>query len=268
MQDFVKPMLTAETQMLREADAIHAISGAIAAEVEAAYHTSLDPSRTFIVPLGLEDWTELPREVPRSVPGTLRLLFVGRLEARKGIDVLLRAMRPVLRDHPHVRLDLVGNDTIADRNGVTYRDMFLNDAQTESLRTRVFFHGQVSEERLRGFYAACDILVTPSRFESFGLMLLEGMMFGKPVIGCRAGGMTEVVEEGVSGLLAEPGDESSLHACLERLVGDAELRARLGANARARFFARFSEGKMVRNVLAILSACDAKRAESAAPAAA
>ena len=110
----------------------------------------------------------------------------------------------------------------------------------------------MAEERLRGFYRACDILVTPSRFESFGLMLVEGMMFGKPVIGCRAGGMVEVVEDGMSGLLAEPGDVDSLTACLERLIADAALRARLGAAARARYEAAFTAERMVNDVVDVL----------------
>jgi glycosyltransferase involved in cell wall biosynthesis len=57
--------------------------------------------------------------------------------------------------------------------------------------------------------------VAPSRYESFGLVFLEARMFGKPVIGCRAGGMIEVIEEGVTGLLAEPGDAASLEASLD-----------------------------------------------------
>ncbi|HEX8997007.1 MAG TPA: glycosyltransferase family 4 protein, partial [Ktedonobacterales bacterium] len=121
-------------------------------------------------------------------------------------------------------------------------------------RSRVRFHGAVSDERLRGFYAAADIFVAPSRFESFGLILVEGMMFSKPVVGCNAGGMVEVVEDGVSGLLAEPGDVASLDACLERLITDADLRARMGAAARVRYEQRFTAERMTS---AYLQAMDA-----------
>lgn len=259
MGDFAEPMLAAEARMLSQSDAIHAISGAIAAEVEAAYGVPLERRRTFIVPLGLADWTLLPREAPPEAPGRLRLLFVGRLEARKGIDLLLRVVGQVLRDHPEVRIDLVGNDMISDGHGVLYKETFLSDPATAPIRDRVTFHGVVSDEQLRGFYANCDVLVTPSRFESFGLMLLEGMMFGRAVIGCRAGGMPEVVEDGITGLLAEPGDEASLRVCLERLVNDAGLRARLGAAARARFVERHNETQMARGVVdALVAVADAK----------
>jgi glycogen(starch) synthase len=84
-------------------------------------------------------------------------------------------------------------------------------------------------------------------------MLVEGMMFGKPVVGCRAGGMVEVVEEEKTGLLAEPGDIPSLEACLNRLIEDAELRARLGVAARARYEKYFRADRMTAEVVTFLS---------------
>lgn len=266
MESFVKPMLAAETRLLTEAAGVHAISAAIAEKISGAYGVDLAGARIGVVPLGLADWTRLPAASPPPVPkGALRLLFVGRLESRKGIDVLLAAVARVLARNPSVYLDLVGNDRINGPDGRTYRAAFEADPATTPIRDRVRFHGLVSEEALRGFYAACDIVVTPSRFESFGLMLLEGMMFGKPVIGCRAGGMTEVVEDGVSGMLVDPGDVDSLELCIERLVADAPLRARLGGAARARFEQRFSAEAMARDVASLLArTADAWQATRAA----
>ena len=145
----------------------------------------LDAAQLGLVPNGLEDWATQPFEEPDPLPsGTIRVLFVGRLEERKGIDVLLEAAKAILRDHPHVHIDIVGNETLIGANNVTYRDAFKADRDADAVRDRVFFHGEVSEAALRGYYRACDIFVAPSRFESFGLILLEAMMFGKPVIGC------------------------------------------------------------------------------------
>jgi glycosyltransferase involved in cell wall biosynthesis len=183
----------------------------------------------------------------------LRLLFVGRLEGRKGIDVLLTAAKRVLVTHPHVYLDIVGDDTIPGPGGRTWRLIFEENTEANLIRTRIAFHGVVTDAFLRGLYHACDVVVTPSRFESFGLMLVEGMMFGKPVIGCRAGGMLEVVEDGKTGLLAEPGDVASLEACLNRLIEDPELRARLGKAARARYEKYFTAERMTAEVVAFLS---------------
>jgi glycogen synthase len=253
VRDYAPLMLAGENRLLLESDGIHAISAAIATEIEEASGVALRSDRCFTVPLGLEDWTRLPCEGPEALPPDwLRILFVGRLESRKGIDVLLHAARHVLARHLQVHLDIVGDDRILRPEGGTYREAFEADPAADAIRGRVHFHGAVAEERLRGFYRACDILVTPSRFESFGLMLVEGMMFGKPVIGCRAGGMVEVVEDGMSGLLAEPGDVDSLTACLERLIADAALRARLGAAARARYEAAFTAERMVNDVVDVL----------------
>jgi glycogen synthase len=114
----------------------------------------------------------------------------------------------------------------------------------------VVFQGEVGDEMLRGFYAACDIFVAPSRFESFGLVFVEAMMYSKPVIGCRSGGMPEVIADGETGLLAEPGDSQSLVACLTRLVDDRSLRQRLGAAGRQRYELLYTPERMAREVVA------------------
>jgi glycosyltransferase involved in cell wall biosynthesis/GT2 family glycosyltransferase len=245
MESFANPMLALERDLLKGATGVHAISRAIAQVVEADYDVRLHPPRMIVVPLGLDDWSRMSATEPEALPsGCLRLLFVGRLEARKGIDVLLDVAKRMLPRHSHVHLDIVGNDTIPGPNGVTYRAEFEASAGAEPIRARVAFHGEVNDAQLRGFYRACDVLVAPSRFESFGLMLVEGMMFGKPVIGCRVGGMVEVMEDGETGLLAEPGDPISLEGCMERLIKDADLRTRFGRAGRSRYLAHFTSHRM------------------------
>ena len=148
-------------------------------------------------------------------------------------------------------LDIVGNDTIPGPDGTTYRARF--EAATADAKPRVTFHGEVGEAALRGFYRACDLFVAPSRYESFGLILVEAMMYGKPVIACRAGGMSEVVEDAETGLLAEPGEVASLERCLERLIGDAALSRRLGEAGRQRYEARFTPRRMAQDMAAFLT---------------
>ncbi|WP_081688971.1 glycosyltransferase [Inquilinus limosus] len=250
MREFGTPMLALERHVLQHSDRILANSEAIVRQIQESYGLTFEPDRLSLVPHGLEDWSDLPAECPPDLaPGSLRMLFVGRLEARKGIDVLFDVARSLLPKYPHLHLDVVGNDSIQGPNGTTWRASFEADFSIDQIRDRVVFHGEVNDERLRGFYRSCDLLVTPSRFESFGLMLIEGMMFGKPVIGCRAGGMVEVVEDGVSGLLAEPGDRTSLAECVERLVTDKTLRERLGTAARARYENLFTAERMARGII-------------------
>ena len=256
MADFVAPMLALERRILEGSTRLHANSLAIASDIARAYDVALCPPRLRVVPHGLEDRSAWPfMQPPTLPPGSFRLLFVGRLEARKGIDVLLAVAKQLLPRYPHVHLDIVGNDRIPGPSGIPYRDLFEADPAAASILDRVTFHGEVSDETLRGFYRACDVLAAPSRYESFGLVLLEGMMFGKPVVGCRAGGMTEVVVDGITGMLAEPGDAVSLEACLIRLIEDAALRGRIAASARKRYLESFTAGPTAKQVAEIL--CDA-----------
>jgi glycosyltransferase involved in cell wall biosynthesis len=256
---FAEPMLALEAQLMRECDGVHSISRAIVEDIAREYDIALDPPRTQIIPLGLADWTVLPATAPVELPeGNLRLLFVGRLESRKGIDVLLGILPRLLARHPQVHADIVGNDTIPGPEGIPYRVGFEATA-SDAWSSRVRFHGEVAEDRLRGFYRACDILVAPSRFESFGLILVEAMMFGKPVVACRVGGMVEVGEEGQTALFAEPGDAKSLEECLERLINDPGLCQMLGSAGRQRYEARFTPAAMADDVVALLRRARAHR---------
>jgi hypothetical protein len=108
----------------------------------------------------------------------------------------------------------------------------------------------VSEDELYQHYADADVVCLPSRFESFGLVLVEAMMFGKPVVASAIGGMQEIVREGENGFLARPEDVASLAEALRRLLADAELRRTFGARSRELFEQHFSAEIMVRNTLA------------------
>ncbi len=249
--NFLTPMLALESDLLANVPSLHAISAAIIEDIEALYETSLYP-RAFVAPLGLSDYRLLPTvRAPDAGPGiSVRILFVGRLESRKGIDILLQAALTVLRRYRDVQLDIVGNDRLPGREGKTPRALFDADPRTKVIRDRVVFHGEVDDDALRGFYDSCDIFVAPSRFESFGLIFVEAMMFAKPVIGCRIGGMPEIIVDGETGLLAEPGDAQSLAACMIQLLKDADLRRRLGAAGRQRYQRLYTPERVARDVIA------------------
>jgi glycogen(starch) synthase len=245
MRTFAAPVLAAERELLLASDGILANSRAIIDEIESAYGLCLDRARLRVVPRGLEDWYALPSDPPTPLPeGMVRVVYAGRLEPRKGIDVLMNIAPDLLDRHAKLQLDIVGDDRIVGPDGRTWRERFERRLAGHPGRDRVVFHGAVSDERLRGFYRAADIVLAPSRFESFGLVHLEAMMMGKAVIGCRIGGMSEVIDDGRTGLLAKPGDEASLRDCLERLLADPELRRRLGKAARADYLARFGAERM------------------------
>ena len=184
----------------------------------------------------------------REGRGPIRILFVGRLEKRKGIQTLLEAMPEVLGRFPDATADIVGDHRIPDGAGAYPSEVFL--AAHPGLRKRVRFHGKVDQARLDAFYRTCDLFVAPSLFESFGLIYLEAFRYGKPVIGCRTGGVPEIVEDGVNGLLVPPGDAIELTEALCRLLDDGEMRSRLGRRGFEDLRDRFDTGTMASRSLA------------------
>ncbi len=233
----VAALIELERETVKRSKYLHALSEAVLADAREAYEPSEEVAA--VVPLGTRDASE---EHPSGRNGDerLRILFVGRLEHRKGVDVLLEAAQKLLPELPDVELVLVGKDTENTEIGETYRAAFKRRVGDADWARRVTFAGAVPDEVLFQHYADCDVFCAPSRYESFGLVLTEAMAFGKPVVGSRAGGMREVVEDGVTGLLAEPGDAASLAEQLRSLVVEPDLRARLGAAARETFERKFA----------------------------
>jgi glycogen synthase len=153
--------------------------------------------------------------------------------------VLLQVIPELCVKHPRARFILVGEDRQrADGTslGATFRALHARS----SFYDRVIFPGAVSDKKLEESLAQCDIFVSPSRYESFGLVFLEAMMFGKPAVGCRIGGMQEVIADGATGLLAEPGDAKSLQAALDTLIADRAKREAFGQAGRARYLEHYT----------------------------
>ncbi len=193
-----------------------------------------DPERIEVVPPG----TDLQRFRPSAAKpserdGIVRLLFVGGEFVRKGGDLLVEW----LESAPEARrceVDIVTREAIRER---------------PRLRVHSANHDSGLLTRL---YAEADVFVLPTRAECFGLVLTEAMAAGLPVVTCDVGGIAEVVEDGVTAFVTRPEDAAGLATALSRLVGDAELRRRLGRAGRARAEARFDAAKNVARVLEIL----------------
>lgn len=263
MTRFGKPIIAMERLILDRASLMHANSRAIVRDIQDRYGISLASDRLYYSPHGMEDWAVglEARPSAKAKSGKIRLLFVGRLESRKGIDVLLAAAPTILERFPDTVLNIVGDDTIVRPDGRTYKEEFLELELPASVRKRVIFHGRVEEDELRAFYSECDIFVAPSRYESFGLVFLEAMMFGKPVIGCDAGGGPEVVTDGKTGILVAPGDVAGLAKAMETLIANAPQRGRMGKAARQDYQHRFTDGVMVKDLVAVID--DARQAVGA-----
>ena len=242
MDAFGRPMLGLEKQLMLNSDSIRSISAAIKREIEIAYRFEFEEHKICIAPLGLS--VNRARSNGSRIEKNIVVLYVGRLEHRKGIDVLLNVIPTILQNAPDVSFRIIGDDSLLGPSGKTYKQEFLDRHASQSLLSKVIFEGRVPEESMQEAYAGCDIFVAPSRFESFGLVFLEAMREGKPVIGCAAGGMPEIIAHGHNGLLVKPNDEESLKAAILRLIQSAPDRETMGQSGRTLFEKHFTAARM------------------------
>jgi glycosyltransferase involved in cell wall biosynthesis len=196
---------------------------------EAAYLSSLGVRRDRIrvIPNGV-DRREFEGMRNGPAPGDgVTILFAGRCyPAQKGLAVLLRAMAR-LPPGGRVRLRIVGEDW----GGYAVVSALVRGLHLED---RVTLVGRVERAELLREFARADIFVLPSLFDSFPLTLLEAMAAGLPVVATRVGGVPDVVEDGRTGLLVDPGDEDALAGALAALAADDALRGNLGRAGRER----------------------------------
>lgn len=266
MEAFGSPMLALEHHVMDRADRLRAISHAIVVDLEKVYGISLN-AKSDVQPLGLLDAMASGDSSPNERAANLNVLFVGRLEKRKGLDALLEAIPHVIKHSDTVAFEIVGDNTLVNERDITYKDEFLAKHRDAGWIERVRFVGKVTDEALEKSYRDADIFVAPSRYESFGLIFVEAMRAGKPSIGCDTGGIPEVVLHEETGLLVPVDSSRSLADAIIRLVDEPELRSRLGAQARRRYLERFTAARMANDSLglydnAIASFVEASRSPS------
>jgi glycosyltransferase involved in cell wall biosynthesis len=165
----------------------------------------------------------------------------GRLAPIKGIDDILAAMPVLLERSPGLRLEIAGEGP--------QQPMLAAAAQKLGVRSAVAFVGWQSD--LRPLYARWSAFVQPSRYEGFGMSALEAMGAGLPVVATRVGGVPEVVDDGVSGLLVPPRDPGALAVAVGSLLGDAGRRAEMGEAGKRRVREQFSEARLVAATAAV-----------------
>lgn len=209
------------------------------------------------VELKCVDTVYLGVEEPESMPivnndNNVKILFVGRLERRKGIHTLLEAVPGILENNSNIELILVGNDGLVDESlKDTFRDYFTKKYSKKSWFGQIKFLGEVSNVVKNREFASCDILVAPSLYESFGIILIEAMSYGKPVVGCNIGGMQEIVMDGDTGYLIKPEQKRELVDALNSLVKDKGKREQMGQSGYERYKEMFSNERMIEGTLRV-----------------
>jgi glycosyltransferase involved in cell wall biosynthesis len=242
LRDYLTPLIATERSLVQRTHLIHALSTAVATEVERTAQIELDPNRLVVAPLGAEDMAG-DDEPPGDGDAGCEILFVGRFEKRKGIDLILGAIPGLVATRPDVRIVLIGRDDLPGDAGMPYRTLFERDHHSAPWFHQIEFRGVVDDDALWAAYRHCDVFVAPSRFESFGLIFIEAMLCGTPVVALRAGAAVEVVDDGVTGLLVAD-DVAAVRSALLDLVDDPARRVQLGRAGRERYERDFTVAAM------------------------
>ncbi len=164
----------------------------------------------------------------RAHEGPLRLLFVGSVVPRKGLDTLVAGLATVEGDW---ELTVVGDQSVDP----DYVRRVRRQVRVEGVENRVAFAGQVSDDALAARLREHHLLAVPSRYEGFGIVYLEGMSFGLPALASRAGGAGEFVDHEATGFLVDPGDETAVAGHVAALLADRNRLAEMAVAARRRY---------------------------------
>jgi D-inositol-3-phosphate glycosyltransferase len=216
------------------------VAATIAERAQIQWLYQADPRKTIIIPPGVDTchFYPIPADEARAFiglnPHQRVILFVGRIEPLKGIDTLIKAM-PCLRvaeaDRP-ASLVIIGGDPSASPDQMTSEMARLQALCKElCLDDLVLFLGKRDQDTLPYYYSAADVVVMPSHYESFGMVALEAMACGTPVVASQVGGLAFLVQDGITGFHVPDQDPDALCDRLSRLLGDSELLARMGSQA-------------------------------------
>ncbi len=175
------------------------------------------------------------------------ILYVGRLAPVKGTLSLLQAVPGVLREFPRARFVLAGPWQMPAPHSWRY---LVNGAGDPD---RLIWLGHIPTDELAGWYRRASVFVMPSFYETFGIACLEAMAHGLPVVASRVGGLPEVIEDGISGILVPPGEPNALAGVIAVLLKDPILRQRLGTAGCQRVADNFAPNRVVSDMLAVYS---------------
>jgi glycogen(starch) synthase len=185
----------------------------------------VEENRLHLIPPGVNpSLFEGPFEDPFTDVGKPRVLFVGRLAPQKGVRTLVAAA--ALLEDPSAQVLLVGDGP--------ERPALERKAERISVGDCVRFLGFFAHYRLPAAMAHADVLVLPSVYEELGTVLLEAMWAGLPIVASRTGGIPDVIEDGVNGLLVPPGEPEALARAIDRVLADRALAYRLSEGAQQR----------------------------------
>ncbi|MGV7210618.1 glycosyltransferase family 4 protein [Oxalobacteraceae bacterium A2-2] len=190
------------------------------------------------------DAAEVVRDAVTLDPAQRYLLYVGRLTALKGVHVLIEAFSAVRRTHPDVKLIITGSSFFGGAARTDYERQL--EELAKPVNDGIVFTGYLPHQKLRYLYAAVDMIVLPSVWQDpCPLVVLEAMASGTLLLSSAVGGIPEVVEHRVNGLLVPPNDAPALAAAIGAALDDPEARSRMSTAARAKIVQGYTWERLV-----------------------
>lgn len=251
--------IATETNLMRDADALVAANPLEKAQMAWLY--GADPAKIHVIPAGVDTrhFHPIPQSLAREKIGlsdTRRLiLFVGRMEALKGIETLFRALAILAKETPclcdNICVALVGGageDIPELRSLEEHRLRALREEL--GLQELITFLGSEDQDTLRYYYSAAYVVTVPSYYESFGMVAVEAMACGTPVIASKVGGLMYTIQDGVTGLLFQTNSHEDLARKLCVLLDEPALRDQMGQNAQ-QWAQRFSWKNVADDVVSL-----------------
>lgn len=193
-----------------------------------------------IIPNPIDAKVFFPAADKETVNKLKRVLFVGRLDDRKGIHILAEAVPKVVSEFPGVEFIFLGNDGRGVSGHNSMKEYILKVLRGNNCEHAVVFRDRVQYKDLPSVYNSADISVVPSLYDNSPYTCLEAMSCGLPVIGTDAGGTPEYIDDGYTGLVVPPGNVNALAAALLDLLQNDEKCAEFGRNARKKVCRVFS----------------------------
>jgi hypothetical protein len=224
----IRQLIELERELIGGATTVHAISESIVTTFDTLYPGAMDSTRVAVAHIGRADESghaTAPDEPPI-------VLFVGRLEPRKGIDVLLSAIPSIIAAHDNTRIVIAGADRQPPPGQLSTTQLWLSEHPG---LTNVEFVGPVDDSALIELMARSSIVVMPSRYESFGLVVAEAMMHSRAAIASDVGGIRELIDSGRTGLLVPVGDATALARAVNSLLADPERMNEIARSGRRHF---------------------------------
>lgn len=223
-----------EFRFLRQARAVSSPSAAQAREIAA--DLNWQPERIRVIPNPVAaHFVQQGAEALTDKQKSLDVLYVGRLSREKGVTVLLASVPHVARQLPEVRYYIIGRQ----HNSLSSEQLSAQIAAT-GCAENIALVGHVAWREIAAWYKRAALFVQPSFYETFGIACVEAMCFGLPVIATYVGGLPEIVEDGVTGILVPPDDPQALAEATLSLLRDPIRRQRMGKRGREKVLATFT----------------------------